>query len=364
DIVILGDVPRDFFTAADMKNLRAFVEERGGSLITMAGEMFLPWQYRGSELEAVWPIVVPASRRERVFRDPFQLELTDAGAHNPMMFFTTDVERNRQIWNSLPGMYWCGEADRAKPGATVLVQHPGLTGTDGKLPLMAVQQVGEGTSFMTMVDSTWQWRFRVGDKYFYRFWGQVVRSLTPHELPGANRFVRLTADRATYALGEKVILRARLLTQNFHPVRLKEVMAELQRGDGQRHPVKLEPVPGAAGVYSGEWLASQPGAYKAVLHAPGGENAESITNVVVESSSLELDEPEQNEALLRRLAGMTGGKYLLWSELAGLPAALPDRHQDVQTRIEHPLWDTPLPLVLFTVMLMAEWILRKRKGLL
>jgi hypothetical protein len=364
DILILGDIPRDFFTAVDLKNIHAFVEERGGSLITMAGELFMPWQYRNSDLEAALPIVVPASHREIVFRDPFQIELTDAGARNPMLFLIPNVEQNRALWQSLPGMYWCGVADRAKPGATVLAQHPSQTGTDGKIPLMAVEQVGEGTSFMTMVDSTWQWRFRVGDKYFYRFWGQVVRSLTPHELPGANRFVRLTTDRATYALGEKVVLRARLLTPNFHPVRVKEVTAELERTDGQRYPVKLEPVSGAAGVYSGEWLPPVPGAYKAALKGPEGQRAEAITNVVVEASSLELDQPQQNEPLLRRVAALSGGKYLLWSEAANLPSLVPDRRQEVQTRIEHELWDAPLPLVLFITLLVLEWVLRKRKGLL
>lgn len=364
DIVILGDVPREFFTPLDMKNLRDFVEERGGSLITMAGELFLPWQYRGTDLEAVWPISVPANRREILFEQPFQLELTDAGARNPMMFLVPNVEQNRNIWHGLPGMYWCGVSDRAKPGATVLAQHPTQMGTDGKIPLVAVQQVGEGTSFMTMVDSTWQWRFRVGDKYFYRFWGQVVRSLTPHELPGANRFIRLTADRATYSLGEKVVLRARLLTPNYHPVRVKEVTAELERTDGQRFPVRLEPVPGAAGIYSGEWQASLPGAFKAVLRGPGGQRSESVTNVVVEESSLELDQPEQNEALLRRVANLSGGKYLLWSEAAALPEMIPDRRQEVSTRVEHSLWDAPLPLVLFVFCLVGEWVLRKRKGLL
>jgi len=364
DIVILGDVPRDFFSASDMKNLREFVEERGGSLITMAGELFLPWQYRNTELENVWPIAVPPTRREILFRDPFQLELTEAGARNPMMFLVPDIERNRNLWHSLPGMYWCGVADRAKPGATVLAQHPTQSGPDGKIPLVAVQQAGEGTSFMTMVDSTWQWRYRVGDKYFYRFWGQVVRSLTPHELPGANRFVRLTADRSTYSLGEKVILRARLLTPNYLPVRVKDVTAEMQRTDGQRFPVKLDPVPGAAGVYSGEWLPPRSGAYKALLLGPGGQRAESTTNVVVETSSLELDEPQQNEALLKRVAALSGGKYLLWSQAAGLPELIPDRHQEVATRIEHELWDAPLPLILFILLLVGEWTLRKRKGLL
>jgi len=364
DIIIIGDVPRDFFSAADLKNVRAFVEERGGSLITMAGELFTPWQYRGTDLEAVWPVEVPASRREILFRDPFQLELTDAGARNPMMFLLPDVDRNRNLWHALPGMYWCGVVDRAKPGASVLAQHPTQTGTEGKIPLMAVQQVGEGTSFITLVDSTWQWRYRVGDKYFYRFWGQIVRSLTPHELPGANRSVRLTADRSTYSLGERVVLRARLLTPNFLPVRLKEVMAELQRTDGQRFPVKLDPVPGAAGVYSGEWLPSSAGAYKALLLGPNGQRAESMTNVVIETSSLELDEPQQNEALLKRVAALSGGKYLLWSQAAGLPGLIPDRHQEVATRIEHELWDAPLPVIVFILLLVTEWILRKRKGLL
>ncbi len=364
DIVILGDVPRDFFTAVDLKNLRAFVEERGGSLITMAGELFLPWQYRGTELEAVWPIVVPSTRREQLFREPFQLAITDQGAGNPMMFLLPDAERNRQLWNSLPGMYWCGVADRAKPGASVLAVHPTMTGTDGKIPLMAVQQVGEGTSFMTMVDSTWQWRFRVGDKYFYRFWGQVVRTLTPHELPGANRFTRLTVDRTTYSLGEKVVLRARLLTPNYHPVRVPHVMAEMERTDGQRFPVKLEPLPGAAGVYSAEWLPAQAGAYKAMLNSPGGARTESLTNVVVETSSLELEQPEQNEPLLRRLAALSGGAYLLWGEFANLPKLVPDRHLETQTRVEHELWDAPLPIALFIMLLVGEWVLRKRKGLL
>lgn len=364
DLIILGDVPREFFSVTDMKNIRDFVEERGGSLITMAGELFLPWQYRGTDLDAVWPIPVPRTHREILFEKPFQLQLTDDGARSAMMLLVPDAGQNRALWHTLPGMYWCGVAERAKPGATVLAQHPTENGTDGKIPLIAEQKVGEGTSFMTMVDSTWQWRYRVGDKYFYRFWGQVVRSLTPHELPGANRFVRLTADRATYSLGEKVVLRARLLTPNYHPVRVKEVKAELERTDGQRFPVRLEPVPGAAGIYSGEWQAALSGAFKAVLQVPGGQRSESVTNVVVEESSLELDQPEQNEPLLKRLAALSNGRYLLWSQAAALPGMIPDRHQEVSTRVEHSLWDAPLPLTLFILFLVAEWMLRKRKGLL
>jgi hypothetical protein len=361
DILVLGDVPREFFTPSDLKNIRAYVEERGGSLVTIAGENAMPWQYRGTDLEAVWPIVVPATRREILFEQPFQVALTDAGAHDPMLFFDPNPELNRRIWNSLPGMYWCGVADRVKPGATVLAEHPTQTGSEGKIPLMAIERAGEGTSFMSMVDSTWQWRFRVGDTYFYQFWGQVIRSLMPHELPGQNQLVRLTADRATYKLGERVVLRARVLTPTFQPVRLPQLSAELRRPDGQRFPVALEPVPGAAGVYSGEWLPPRAGAYAATV-ASG--KAKASTNLVVEPSGLELEEPQQHEALLRQIAAISGGKYLLLSEAAGLPSLLPDRRQEFRSRVERELWDAPLPLILFVGLVVLEWILRKRKGLL
>jgi len=362
DILILGDVPRGFFTAGELANIRDFVTDRGGSLLTIAGENFLPWEYKDSPLEDVWPVVIPARRQEILFSEPFQLALTDVGARQPMMLLKSDRDLNRRVWNSLPGMYWCAVTDRAKPGAAVLATHPTRRGADGPIPLMAEQQVGEGTSFMSLVDSTWQWRFRVGDLYFYRFWGQVIRSLTPHELPGENRFTRVTTDRNSYPLGETVTVRARLLTPTYQPVRRAKVSATIEQSDGRRHPLTLESLPGAAGVYSAEWLPPEAGTYRAVVKGPKG--TASAANFVVEAVDLEMQEPEQNEALLRRVAQVSGGAYLRLSEAAALPERLPDNPRRTTTRVERDLWSAPLPLLLFILLLTAEWGLRKAKGLL
>ena len=51
-----------------------------------------------------------------------------------------------------------------------------------------------------------RWRWRVGDRYFYRYWGQAIRAMTPHETPGGNRFAQVNADRAEYLLGDRVSL--------------------------------------------------------------------------------------------------------------------------------------------------------------
>jgi hypothetical protein len=271
-------------------------------------------------------------------------------------------------------MYWCGIVQRTKPGATVLATHPSIQGPEGKAPLMVVQQTGEGTSFTTLVDSTWQWRYRVGDKYFYRFWGQVIRSLTPHELPGDNKFTRVSTDRDRYTLGEKVVIRARLLTPNYHPVRAKEVPAVVRRHDGQEFPVKLEPLPGAIGVYTTEWLPPQAGTYSVTVTSAEGGRGTSAVDFAVRATSIEFETPEQNEPLLRGIAGASGGQYLMYTHLAGLPDQIRDASVRLTSRVEYDfLGDrlrfigVPMPvavLLLFALLITGEWIARKRAGLL
>jgi hypothetical protein len=245
----------------------------------------------------------------------------------------------------------------------VLAVHPTRTNADGKLPLMATQRTGEGTCFLALVDSTWLWRYRRGDKYFYRFWGQVLRSLTPHELPGENRFAKLTTDRTTYALGEPIVLRARLLTSSFHPVRDLSVPVEVVRDDGTVLAVKLQSVPGTPGVYEAEWLPQRPGGYRASIR-PAGGTTRVATQFAVEESQLEFEAPEQNRALLKQVAAISGGAYVQPDEVAKLPDSIRDRSTVTRSRVEHELWDTPLPLALFTLFIVGEWVLRKRRGLL
>jgi hypothetical protein len=218
-------------------------------------------------------------------------------------------------------------------------------------------------TFLSLLDSTWRWRFRLGDTYFYRYWGQVIRTLTPHELPGDNRLVKLTADRESYQPSERVVLRARVLTPTFHPVRAAALTAGITRDDGTRTEARLGPLAGSPGVYSTDWMPPRAGKYRVTLRAPAsGAVAEAA--FVVRGEPLELLEPEMNRDLLQRVAQASGGAYLDLAGLDRLPDRIGDRSELRVTRTERPLWDTPLPLAIFSLLLVGEWAFRKRAGLL
>jgi hypothetical protein len=364
DMVILGDVPRSYFTDAQIEALRRFVEDRGASLLVIAGEQHVPQEYAGTPLEAVFPVVITASPDPVLTDDPFQWQLTPEGRRSPITQLEDDSALNARVWATLPGMYWAAGTVRAKPGATVLAVHPTRRNADGPRVLVAMQPFGAGKCFMQLVDSTYLWRWRVGDRYFYRYWGQVLRTLTPKELPGNSRFVQLNADRSNYRLGEKVALSARLLDAYYHPIKAASAVARVKSQNGQVQQVVLRSTPGSPGLYTAQFQPDRVGRYEVSLTSPANSQARASSAFVVESLALELQKPELDETLLKKVAAAGGGKYYAPDALTQWVHSLPNNPLNVRNEQEIELWDAPLFLILFIAPLTIEWFLRKRKGLL
>ena len=88
----------------------------------------------------------------------------------PMLQLDLDAEKNGEIWAGLPRIPWL-VAGRAKPGATVLA----VAGGDDSAAVIAAQPYGLGKVLWVGTDGTWRcWRFRTGDRFHHRFWGQVA----------------------------------------------------------------------------------------------------------------------------------------------------------------------------------------------
>ena len=364
DILIMGDVPRTYFNDAQVRNIRRFVEDRGGSLVVIAGEKHMPHEYKGSSLDAVFPVELPAFAEQVTTSEPFQIERTEAGMQDPILRMSDDPSENERIWRELPGIFWNAGVERAKPGATVLGVNPVRSNVNGKRVILAVQNFGAGKCFVTLTDSTWRWRWRVGDRHFYKFWGQVIRTLTPKEPPGGNRFVQLNADRTEYILGDRVSLHARILDAFYRPIKSPKVTATLTGETGGDRQITLTAIPGSPGLFSADFLAERTGKFELSLSSPANPGAKASTAFLVQSIALESQQPEMNEALLQKVAAAGGGRYYFPDELRRWMDSLRANDFTVKSESEFELWDAPLILLLFIIPLSLEWIIRKRTGLM
>ena len=193
----MGDADPSFLSQSQMQNLAQFVTEKGGGLLFIAGESFNPLAYRGTPLESLLPVELAEARNPTAVGEAltsFRPELTSEGRTSPIFRFGDDEASSAQVWQGLPELFWVLEAPRKKPAALVLAEHPSLSRSDGKLPIFLYQFVGAGKTMFNAVDDTWRWRFRVGDKYFGRFWIQTIRFLAaPSSWDSARRRSRPTA---------------------------------------------------------------------------------------------------------------------------------------------------------------------------
>lgn len=362
DVVVLGDVPRVMFGDSELRNLRRFVEDRGGSLIVIAGERHMPHEYAGALLEPVLPFRFSGVPSAVTADQPFRLAPTDYGAQDPILSLAPNPEENRRIWQELPGMLWMCSSRGLRPGATALAVNS-ATG----MPALAVQPFGAGRCLMTMTDSTWRWRWRVGDRYFYRFWGQILRTMTPRDNPGGNKRAQLSVDESDYRPGDRVGLTARVLDEFYRPMDRANVAVRLSReGDGRgRSPrtVRLKPLPGSPGVYTGTAEAGEIGSHRATLMSEQISGPEVYARYIVRDAAVELQQPERHDDLLKQIARVSGGTFMEPEDVAGWVS----RQKRILLRFrsveERDLWNAPALLGLCLGLLSVEWILRRRWGL-
>jgi hypothetical protein len=80
---------------------------------------------------------------------------------------------------------------------------------------------------------------------------------------------------------------------------------------------------------------------------------------------LELTNPAIDRTLLTRLASETGGEVVPYDQArARLPILIPSAAKIVPIDTSERLWDAPLALLIFVLLITLEWVLRKVYGML
>ncbi len=217
DAIFVGDVEPAVMANDAWARLESFVARRGGTLILSAGPRAWPAAIMGVDaVRKLLPVLDPRPASfDTASVDPAHPSLAAGAAIRPaaaveswpMLQLGATPELSRAVWEGLPRLPWA-LAGRAKPGATTLAA---IEGSDagGAGAVIAAQPYGLGKVLWVGTDATWRWRFRAGDTYHHRFWGQVVRWAAAGKLAVGNDWVRFGPDRSKLPEGESPRLTAR-----------------------------------------------------------------------------------------------------------------------------------------------------------
>lgn len=403
DAVIFGDLPPAALDSPTWRILRDCVAERGTMLVFVAGPRYLPHAFTNDTARDLFPINYLPSSSTVTTPDQYRLELTAAGESSPLLQQSLSHTINRQIWGSIPDLAWRVKPDSIKPGAEVLAYArpaaagankaalaPGFAGNPAEVEaalerlahqkefeqdnaLLTTMRYGIGHVVMLTFDSTWRFRYGVGDTYHHRFWGQLLRWGTGTNLRSGGDFARLGTDQLSYSPRAPIRITAKILGREREPFTGTGVSVALYRGAQRLQHRPLTYQPGSNGMFEGELapLAVE-GNYRLVLEGEpaqkaaqlsGLDSVETELRVVTTHDSLELSELTADPDFLASTASLTRGSLAPLSNPHAVLPAFGAPKETLQERHDYHLWDTFPLLLLFLSLLTLEWLLRRGAGL-
>lgn len=392
DLILIGDVPAGEAQATFWRRLESYVDRRGGTLAFCAGRRALDSWTRDEIARRLMPVIDPTpldvdsaqldSDRPALPAGVKLAPVPETAAESwPMIRFAAEPVRSLAVWDTLPRQPWV-LASRLKSAATSLVRadHDGVE--SGHASVIAAMPYGLGQVFWIGTDSTWRWRYRAGDAYHHRFWGQVVRWAGAGRLTAGNSLVKFGPARPRVTEGQGISLRARFAEDaprvgpgTLIAARIFRAKPLAAREEGDRagpEPegdalavVPLRPSPLQPRMFEGVAPGLPGGLYSVTLEAPGfpGMPADRAALEVSTAASSERVELAAAREPLERLAHITGGRVHDAADAFALIDALESRDTK-RVRVESsPVWDRPAALLAFFGLLTAEWALRKSVGL-
>jgi hypothetical protein len=214
------------------------------------------------------------------------------------------------------------------------------------------------------IDDSWRWRFYTGESVFDTYWVQQLRYLARSKKLGQRRMT-LTSFRPVYELGEQVRVSLRILDPQLLQQLPEQIRVQVEDEAGQviRHETLMRQE-SQTELYQASWTADRVGRF--VLKLPPIASGTDAADLPIEVAvpRLELVSPQVDRTLLTRIASETLGRALELKDAPALPQIIPSAAKIIPVDTNAPLWDAPLVMAVFLLLITAEWILRKAYGML
>ncbi len=373
-IVILGDVGPAQLDPAQQNLIERYVRERSGTLVLIAGEESMPAGLIGTPLERLLPVELselPAAS------DPgFAVVVTTEGSTTPVLQLADDPAGSDRLWREQIVLHRLSPYSHPRQSAHVWLATAPI---DGAPPAGPPQQAflcwhdyGAGRVVYLSAPMTYRLRYRQGDTYHHRFWGQLLRWAIARDVAAGSLTVHLATDQNRYKPSDLIRVWARLTRLEGDALTGAQLNVTAEQDERALARIDLRESAENPGLYTGVLRGLPPGSIRLRVQGPDVDallksegRTEPVDTVVVidPPDDLELRSTRCNLPLLEQIAQATGGQVLPPDAVAALVSHL-DLAPEVSEEVtEQPIWTRWSFLWLFVGCLTAEWTIRKLAGM-
>ena len=356
DILIFCGFPGSNTSSNTINHLLSFIKTKQPSLILYLNDQtdlhkllqFIPWLPYEQ---------LPANIKSR------EISITNplSTSINPLLFIFDDKENNREFWSKTPPVVICFSGGKLKPSTKVL-----LSGSDSRnqFPLILYNDQKNQRAIVFNGEGYWKWHFLLQDnphisagyqKFLINLlrWANDRSELKP---------VILKTEKNVAHPGETIHLNGYIYDGLFKPVMDGELIVE---AEWNQQKFDIESVNDSVGGYEINFVP--PGEGKYILTARGFRDGVEIGSDKLELEVIPIEKEyiylDQNREFLKKLAEMGNGYYVDAANIDSLAPALIEPDKIIMKDRVIDIWYHPILLTIIIILISAEWILRKRLGL-
>jgi hypothetical protein len=365
-VIIIGDVSPEELSKSQQEMLKKYVTEEGGTLIVIGGEIAMPSAFAEDPVGAMIPVTTGAADNHGL-----ALAVTAEGSVSAATQLDDDPLASERVWRDMSGtlpIYLPARAVAKPTGHVLIAASAGGAGSEQQA-FLSWQYVGLGRVIYIAAPVTYQLRYRNGDGYHHRFWGQLLRWAIAREMSGGSKTVRITTDKTSYESGNPAQVVVHLSEADGKIVSGARLNIEARQDDKVIKQVELKEEAESPGTYdatlndlpAGTVTLRAIGSTVDALLAREGyhDHAEQAVTIDPRASG-EQNSPVCNLALLKQLADASGGAVVAPAAVPRLLAranSVPEMAEAVLRR--EPVWNLWIYLWIFTGCVTFEWLARR-----
>lgn len=270
------------------------------------------------------------------------------------------------IWSTLPPISKNSSDLVAKTESTILLRST-VRNIPINSPLLISRSIANERSISFLAGDLWRWQLSTAETnplFFQNFINDIVKWLN---VSGEQKEFTVKSNKKIYSTGETAEFIAELYDQTFSPINDANVNLKISSGQTTFETVltKLKD-----GIYIGSFDLLEDGDYsiEGIAKFQGTNVASEKVRFNVTAGAIEMFDTKMNIEFLRRLAGISGGKYYPIDNYESLVEDIKTLNlkasQDRTSFSEIGLWSNKWIMVLIICLFAVEWFMRKRIGML